>query len=196
MESRSSGGYDSGFSRIFSSESRSSYRPTPSLSSESAVERRTIISSSESRQASVSSESRGTSYEDWLKTDPWIARGGLSSASEMHQAYQEWVKEQSGSRPVRKTVTASVTSEPKKYNSLDDIDKLIEKLENSMNGTNVTSERANQVLAQRKQKIAELKQLVADARKVEEEDKMVKQLEQENSQLDDAIDSLNKGFQR
>ena len=166
----------------FSSESRDSYRPSPSLS--------------ESMGSSVSSESRGTSYEDWLRTDPWIARGGLSSASEMHQAYQEWVKEQGGSRSVRKTVTASVTSEPKKYNSLDDIDKLIEKLENSMNGTSVTSERANQVLAQRKQKIAELKKLVADARKAEEEERMVRQLEQENNQLDDAINSLNKGFHR
>lgn len=177
---RSYGGFSSESS--FSSESRDSYRPSPS--------------SSESRGSRVSSESRGTSYEDWLRTDPWIARGGLSSASEMHQAYQEWVKEQSGSRPVRKTVTASVTSEPKKYNSLDDIDKLIEKLENSMNGTSVTSERANQVLAQRKQKIAELKKLVADARKAEEEERMVRQLEQENSQLDNAIDSLNKGFHR
>lgn len=177
---RSYGGFSSESS--FSSESRDSYRPS--------------LSSSESRRSSVSSESRGTSYEDWLRTNPWIAQGGLSSASEMHQAYQEWVKEQSGSRPVRKTVTDSVTSEPENYNSLDDIDKLIERFENSMNGTNVTSERVNQVLAQRKQKIDELKKLVAGARKAEEEDRMVRQLEQENSQLDDAINSLNKGFHR
>ena len=173
---RSYGGFSSESS--FSSESRDSYRPSPS--------------SSESRGSSVSSENRGTSYEDWLRTGPWIARGGLSSASEMHQAYQEWVKEQSGSRPVRKTVT----SEPKKYNSLDDIDKLIEKLENSMNGTSVTSERANKVLAKRQQKIDELKKLVADARKAEEEERMVRRLEKENRQLDAAIDSLNKGFHR
>ena len=196
MESRNSGGYDSGFSRIFSSESRSSYRPTPSFSSESAVERRTTISSSESRPASVSSESRGTSYEDWLKTDPWIARGGLSSASEMHQAYQEWVREQNGVKPIKKVATPSATPQEKKYNSLDDVDKLIERLESSMQSANLTSDRANQVLAQRKQKIDELKKLVADARKTEAEERMIKQLEQENSELDDAIDSLNKGFHR
>ena len=45
-------------------------------------------------------------------------------------------------------------------------------------------------------KIDELKKLVADARKAEVEERMLKQLEQENSELDDAIDSLNKGFHR
>lgn len=88
------------------------------------------------------------------------------------------------------------TQSSKKYNSLDDVDKLIEKLEFSMEGANLTSDRANQILAQRKQKIDELKKLVAEARKAEEEERMIKQLEQENRELDDSIDSLNKGFYR
>ena len=65
-----------------------------------------------------------------------------------------------------------------------------------MQSANLTSDRANQVLAQRKQKIDELKKLVADARKAEVEERMIKQLEQENSELDNAIDILNKGFHR
>lgn len=198
MESRNSSGYGGGFSRLFSSssESRSSYRPKPSYSSESAVEREVTISSSESRQTSVSSESRGTSYEDWLKTDPGIARGGLSSDGEMHQAYQEGLKEQGCTMPKKKAANSSDVPQEKRYNSLDDIDKLIERLEASMSGINVTSERANQVLNQRQQKIDELKKSVAEARKAEEEERVIQQLEQENSELDDAIDILNKGFHR
>ncbi len=82
------------------------------------------------------------------------------------------------------------------YNSLDDIDKLIERLEGSMNTTQITSERGNQILAQRKQKIELLKKLVAEARRMEAEQKMLEQLEKENSELDHAIDTLNRGFHR
>ncbi len=193
MESRNGRGFISGFAN--SSESRRSHTSAQQYSSESAKESKASMDSSESRRGNVSSESRGISYEDWLKTDPWIAIGGLSSASEMHQAYQEWVKEQKSLRANR-VVTQSVSPEKKKYNSLDDIDKLIEKLEASMTTTAVTSEKANQILDQRRKKIEELKKLVAEARKAEAEDRMIKRLEQENSQLDDAIDSINKGFCR
>lgn len=95
------------------------------------------------------------------------------------------------------TTSYGVSSGSKKtYNSLEDVDRLIERLEASLQSTQVTSERANQILAQRKQKIESLKQLVAEARKAEAEEKMVKQLEQENAELDDAIDSINRGFCR
>ena len=144
---RNYGGFSSESS--LSSESRDTFRPTPSFSSESALE---------SSPSSYSSESRDIS-----------------------------------------TPTYSTPSKPqnsKKYNSLDDIDKLIERLESSMQSANLTSDRANQVLAQRKQKIDELKKLVDDARKSEVEERMIKQLEQENSELDNAIDILNKGFHR
>jgi len=155
--------------------SRNSYQDRYSLSSESA------------------SESRSVTYEDWLKTDPWIARGGLSSASEMHQAYQEWANEQRG----RISMNGYDTSLPKKkYNSLEDIDKLIEKLEKSTENISVKSEKINRALMQRKQKIFELKKLVSDARKEEEERKIIKQLEKENNELDEAIESFNKGLYR
>lgn len=201
MESRSSesnygfSGYSGGYSSesSYASESRNSYSPSPSFSSESALESRSpSIFSSESRQTSFSSESRGTSYEDWLKTDPWIARGGLSSASEMHEAYQEWLKEQSG----KKNIQTPTTTQKTQYNSLDDIDKLIERLEASLPNTQVTSERVNQVISQQKQKIEALKQLVVEAKRVESEEIVIRQLEQENSELDAAIDSMVRRFRK
>ena len=148
---RSFGGYSSESS--YASESRDTYRPSPSFSSESALESRdSSIYSPESRQTSTPSYGASSSVKS------------------------------SGSK--------------KTYNSLDDVDKLIERLESSLGSTNVTSERANQILAERKQKIESLKQLVAEARKAEAEEKMIKQLEQENSELDDAIDNIGKRFHR
>lgn len=161
----------------YSSESRTSYSSSRS-------------SSSESRQNS--SESRGNSYQDWLNTDPWIARGGLSSPSEMHQAYNEWLKEHPGESVASETILSNGEKKQNKYNSLEDIDMLIERLESSM-PSNLTSDRANQVLAQRKQKIEELKKLVAAAREAEAEEQAIRQLEQDNAELDNAINSIGKG---
>ena len=91
---RSYGGFSSESS--YSSESRDSYRPTPSFSSESTLE---------SSPSSYSSESRDISAPTY----------GIPST----------------------------TQNSKKYNSLDDIDKLIERLESSMQSANLTSDRAN-----------------------------------------------------
>ena len=165
---RNYGGFSSESS--YSSESRDSYRP---------------ISSSFSSESSLSSESRDT----FRPTPSFSSESALESSPSSYS---------SESRDIS-TPTYSTPSKPqnsKKYNSLDDIDKLIERLESSMQSANLTSDRANQVLAQRKQKIDELKKLVADARKSEVEERMIKQLEQENSELDNAIDILNKGFHR
>lgn len=172
MESRSSesnydfGGYSGrsygGFSSesSYSSESRDSYRPTPS---------------SFSSESSYSSESRDT----YSPTPSFSSESALESRNISTPTYG----------------TPS-TNQNNKYNSLDDIDKLIERMESSTQNVNVTSDRANQILTQRKQKIEQLKNLVAAARKAEEEERMIKQLEQENNELDNAIDSLNRGFHR
>ena len=173
MESRSSesnydfGGYSGrsygGFSSesSYSSESRDSYRPTPS---------------SFSSESSYSSESRDT----YSPTPSFSSESALESRNISTPTYG----------------TPSTNQNNKKYNSLDDIDKLIERMESSTQNVNVTSDRANQILTQRKQKIEKLKNLVADARKAEAEERMIKQLEQENNELDNAIDSLNRGFHR
>lgn len=188
---RSYGGYSSESS--YPSESRDDY-VSPLKTNRNSFESRTPSISLESREPSISSESRGTSYEDWLKTDPWIARGGLSSPSEMHAAYEEWLQEQNGRKKVNQP-TANVTPQ-KQYNSLEDIDRLIERLESSLGNTQVTSERANQILTQRKQKIDELRKLVAAARQAEAEESLIRQLEQDNNELDAAINSINKGLRR
>lgn len=182
MESRSSesnygfGGYSGksygGFSSesSYSSESRDSYRTmSPSYSSES----------------NYSSESRDT----YRPTPSFSSESALGSSPSSYSSESIDISRQIYDTP-------SENQNHKKYNSLDDIDKLIERMESSTQNVNLTSDRANQVLTQRKQKIEQLKNLVADARKAEEEERMIKQLEQENSELDNAIDSLSKGFHR
>lgn len=127
--------------------------------------------------------------------------GGFSSESNYSSASALESRSSSYSSESRDILapTYSTPSKPqnsKKYNSLDDIDKLIERLESSMQSVNLTSDRANQVLAKRNQKINELKKLVAEARKAEGEERMINQLEQDNDELDKAIKSIKRGFSK
>ncbi len=108
------------------------------------------------------------------------SRSSSSSESASESRYSEPSNEQSN----------------KKYNSLDDIDMLIERLEKSMEGADYSSERVNKVLAERKQKINELKKLVNAARVKEAEERVIRQLENDNKEIDRAINSINKGFHR
>jgi len=176
-----------------SSESRGYSTPSYSRSSES---RSSYSSSSESR--GYSSESRsGLSYQDWLSTNPWIARGGLSSQGELNQAYEEWVRVQNGGS--RRTTVSSTVSEqpaPRKYNSIDDVDKLIKKLEASLPNDKSDNPAINEALEAKRQKIEELKKLVAQAKAKQVEDRILAQLKKDNEELDDAMDSINRGFRK
>lgn len=78
----------------------------------------------------------------------------------------------------------------RKYNSLDDIDKLIERLKTTVVSVNPEDEHINKILLERKQKIEELSRLVAEARKYEQE---TERLKQENNELDILISELKKG---
>ena len=176
-----------------SSESRSysapSYRSMgESRSSES---RSSYSSSSESR--GYSSESRaGLSYQDWLNTDPWIARGGLSTQGEMRQAYDEWVREKTGKKKrSTKNRTAFESREPlrKPYNSIDDVDKLIKKLEGAKE-VKSDSPAVNEALAAKRKKLEELKALVAEAKKAEAERKLVAAIQRDSDEIDKAINGL------
>ncbi len=165
------------------------------------------IFSSESKESVVPTPKTkpGRTYEDWLKTDPWIARGGLSSSEEMHQAYTEWVREQSGRRPITnyseessresESRYSSEYIEPPKpqYNSLRDIDDLIKKMGNPVVDPGVSNERVNQILEARKEKINELRELSRAARKKAYEDRIISELEEGNNELDKAIEALKKG---
>jgi len=176
-----------------SSESRGYSTPSYSRSSES---RSSYSSSSESR--GYSSESRsGLSYQDWLSTNPWIARGGLSSQGELNQAYEEWVRVQNGrSRRAPVSSTVSEKPAPRKYNSIDDVDKLIKKLEASLPNVESDNPAINAALETKRQKINELKELVAQAKAKAAEAKILAQLQQDNDELDKAMDSVNRGFKK
>ena len=148
-------------------------------------------SSSSNESRGYSSESRdGLSYQDWLNTDPWIARGGLSSQGEMRQAYNEWVKEQKG-KGRRSTKSTSSSSQPatRKYNSIEDVDKLIKKLEGTKE-VESNSPAVNEALEAKRKKLAELKELVAKAKAAEAEKKLLEAIQRDSDELDRAINGL------
>ncbi len=169
-----------------SSESRG--YSTPSYSKSYYVE------PSESREKS--SESRdGLTYRDWLNTDPWIARGGLSSEGEMRQAYNEWLREKKGQRRSKSSsIYSSSQSTTKKYNSIEDVDKLIKKLE-STKDVESNSPAVNEALQAKRKKLEELKELVAQAKAAEAEKKLLESIQRDSDELDRAIKGI-KGRKR
>ena len=93
----------------------------------------------------------------------------------------------------RSTVTKK-TNPRQQYNSLDDIDRLIKRLEKSTDAIPTSNTRVNEVLDERKRKIEELKELVKTARQEQEEEALLRQLQEENLDIDNAISSINKGL--
>ena len=133
----------------------------------------------ESGESRISSESRGLSYADWLKTNPWIVRGGLSSQGEMHAAYEKWLQEQSG-RPNRTS----------RYNSLDDINSLIERIsKDNPDGNQIQSAEVILLRAERDERLKKLIQLLAEQEEIEE-------LKGDIEELDRARIILEEGFHR
>lgn len=64
-----------------------------------------------------------------------------------------------------------------RYNNLDDIDSIIEKLEREMPASTSNNPRINEALEKRRQKIEELKKLAEEAKVKLEEEKQLKMLE-------------------
>ncbi len=124
---------------------------------------------------SYSSESR-ESHEEYVPT-PVVPRVTISNQT---------VRTTTPVQEQKPTTKRRNTGKKKKYNSLEDIDKLIERLEKPIDPS-ITGERANQILAERKEKVRELKSLVAEARKEEAVAAMLKELEEENKEADAAI---------
>ena len=79
-----------------------------------------------------------------------------------------------------------------RYNNLDDIDSLIEKLEREMPTITSNNPKINQALEERRQKIEELKRLIDEAKRELEEEKQLRMLEESNAELDDAISKVKK----
>ena len=79
-----------------------------------------------------------------------------------------------------------------RYNNLDDIDSLIEKLEREMPTITSNNPRINQALEQRRKKIEELKRLRDEAKRELEEEKQLRMIEQSNDELDEVIDNVKQ----
>lgn len=94
-------------------------------------------------------------------------------------------------RPQSFQTTVSSVKPSFEYNSLEDIDKLIDKLVSSKMPEFKTLEGIT-LLTEREQKIAELKKLADEIRKEEQERKAIEELKQENEWLDRVIASIRK----
>lgn len=79
-----------------------------------------------------------------------------------------------------------------RYNNLDDIDSLIERLEGEMPTITSNNSRINLALEQRRKKIEELKRLRDEVRRESEEEKQLRILEQSNAELDNVIGNVKK----
>ena len=144
-----------------------------------------------SSESSYASESRNS-----YRPSSYSSESALESRSSSNFSSES--KQTSLGYESRETTTqaSGVSSEKRTYNSIEDVDQLIERLETSFQSTPVVSERANKILEERKKKIEFLKQLVLDAKRAQNEEKMIQQLVQENSELDDAINSFSRGFHK
>ena len=127
---------------------------------------------------SSGSESR-ESHEEYVQA-PYESISETQRVESIPKAAEELGNHQTSSAKSKKS------HKKRKYNSLDDIDQLIERLEKQVDPS-IIGERANQILAERKEKVAQLKSLVAEARKEEKTIALLKQLEEENKEADAAI---------
>ncbi len=80
------------------------------------------------------------------------------------------------------------------YRSIDDVDKLIKKLEGAKE-VKSDSPAVNEALAAKRKKLEELKALVAEAEKAEAERKLVAAIQRDSDEIDKAINGL-KGRSR
>jgi len=140
---------------------------------------------SESRN---NSESRGSRYTPSYVSRPSESRDtGESRCSYSSNNFSSESRNDSESRYDSRGQVNNT-----RYNNLDDIDSLIEKLEREMPNIQSNNPRINQALEQRRQKIEELKRLRDEARRESEEEKQLRMLEQSNDELDDVIGNLKK----
>lgn len=99
----------------------------------------------------------------------------------------------------RQTIMGNSQNNTCKYNNLDSIDELIERLESSIPETRSISDKINAAYDERRRKIAELKNLQKQAREEQERQKKVEEAEKElaqinagNEELDQAINQIKQ----
>lgn len=79
-----------------------------------------------------------------------------------------------------------------KYNNLENIDLLIEKLESNLPTSTINDARVKKALSKRNKQILELKKIREEARKQIEVEAELSRLESANDEIDDVIDELKK----
>ena len=147
---------------------------------------------SESRN---SSESRSYGYTPSYNSYSSESRSSGESRS-IYPSYQRTnyssESRDCGESKSQRTSTPIKQESSPKYNNLEDIDKLIEYLENSLPANNFGSQRFNQALDKRKRQIEELKKLSAEAKRQTEEERITRQLEEENEEIDSQIEDVKR----
>lgn len=147
---------------------------------------------SESRN---SSESRSYGYTPSYNSYSSESRSSGESRSSYHSyqrtSYSSESRDCGESRSQRTSNPIKQESSPK-YNNLEDIDKLIENLENSLPANNSGSQRFNQALDKRKRQIEELKKLRDEVERQTEEERITRQLEKENEEIDSQIEDVKR----
>ena len=151
---------------------------------------------SESRNSSESRSYGYTpSYNSYSSESRSSGESRLSYPSHQGTSYSSESRDCGESRSQRTSTSIKQESCPK-YNNLEDIDKLIEKLENSLPVNNFGSQSFNQALDKRKRQIEELKKLREKARRKMEEDRQIRQLESQNDEVQDAINGMQRLLKR
>lgn len=79
-----------------------------------------------------------------------------------------------------------------KYNNLENIDLLIERLESNLPTSTINDARVKKALTKRNKQILELKKIREEARKQIEVEAELSRLESANDEIDDVIDELKK----
>lgn len=79
-----------------------------------------------------------------------------------------------------------------KYNNLENIDLLIERLESNLPTSTINDARVKKALTKRNEQILELKKIREEARKQIEVEAELSRLESANDEIDDVIDELKK----
>lgn len=94
----------------------------------------------------------------------------------------------------RQTIMGNNLNNNGKYNNLDSIDELIERLEASIPETRSVSDKVNAAYDERRRKIAELKNLQKQAREEQERQKKVEEAEKELAQINAGNDELDQAI--
>ena len=138
------------------------------------------------RSSSESSESRSSESRSTVRSNIF----GSSSKSRSGEGID------TSSRPLVLDFsedTYSSSSQKSQYNNLEDIDRLIERLEgNSYSNNNYSSQRFNEAMDKRREKVEELKRLREEAKTLIEEEEGIIEVERENDEIDAAIDSVKQ----